>query len=144
MTFSDYWLKGWTSGTCGCSSSLGCACWRSSSPCSQFVAYCIESGSISQIDVSGAILIRLIATAGEQSTLYLDSSLSFLQQQALVAAFTGRMGGKLANLARLAPIQLPPKLAPIQACRHQQESFIGIGNLFQKTNLKAIPFECQS
>jgi hypothetical protein len=144
MIFSDYWLKGWTSGTCECSGLLGCACWRSSSPCSQFVAYCIESGSISRVDVSGAILIRLIATDGEQSILYLNSDLPFSQQQALIAAFTGRLGGKLADLAQLAPIQLPPKLAPIQARRHQHKISIGIGSLFERTNLKAIPFECQA
>ncbi|WP_179228731.1 DUF1326 domain-containing protein [Leptolyngbya ohadii] len=138
-----YSLKGWTTGTCGCEGSLGCSCWRSSSPCSQFVAYQIEAGTINQVDVAGAVLIRLIAGDGGQSILYLDSSLSFSQQQALVSAFTGRMGGKLADLSRLAPIQLPPKLAPIQAFRQQQQVSVSVGSLFQKSDLKAVNFECQ-
>lgn len=108
------------------------------------MAYQIEVGTVNQVDVAGATLIRLIAGDGGQSILYLNSSLSFSQQQALVRAFTGRMGGKLADLSRLAPIQLPPKLAPIQAVRQQQQVLVAVGSLFQRTNLKAVNFECQS
>lgn len=95
------------------------------------------------VDVSGLTLIRLIAGDGRQSILYLDAGVTFVQQQAIVAAFAGQLGGRLADLAKLAPIQLPPKLAPIKLSRQQQQAEIAIGRTFCKKNLRAVPFECQ-
>lgn len=141
MTYS---FRGWTTGTCGCDGLLGCSCWRSSNPCSQFVAYKIESGQVDEVDVSGTTLVRLINESGNESILYLDANITFAQQQALVLAFTGRLGGRLANLAQIAPIQLPPKLAPIVASRQQQQAQITIGQALHRHSLKAVPFKCES
>jgi hypothetical protein len=143
MQMPDYWLRGWTTGTCRCEGALGCACWNRATPCSQFVAYCLEAGVINGIDVGGTTVIRLIASSGTASILYLDARSSFAQQQALVSAFTGRFGGKLAALARLAPIELPPKLAVIQTSQQQQQAQIAVGQLFMRTHLPTVSFECE-
>ena len=100
-----------------------CPCWIGEDPdngtCSSVVAYHLDSGTIRGVDVSGLTLANVVFIPGNvlagnwKAFLYVDEQATDEQLQALVDAFSGKLGGPLADLAQLIGEQLGVVRAPI-------------------------------
>jgi hypothetical protein len=94
-----------------CSCQAPCPCWIGDDPdggtCDAFVAYHIDHGQISGLDVSGLSLVLVVQLPGNilagnwRLVLLVDDKATPQQQEALLGAFGGKMGGPLADLAGL-------------------------------------------
>lgn len=95
-----------------CSCDVICPCWVGENPdkgsCDAFVAYHYERGEINGVDVSGLSMIMLAQIPGNVLTpkswkliVLVDEKATDEQVQALTDAYTGKLGGPLADLAQL-------------------------------------------
>jgi hypothetical protein len=94
-----------------CSCGVNCPCWIGEDPdggeCHAIIGYHFDSGEIDGVDVSGLSLIILAhipgnILAGNWSVVVLtDDQAADEQRDAILAAFTGKLGGPLADLAQL-------------------------------------------
>lgn len=95
-----------------CSCDVVCPCWVGADPdkgtCDAFVAYHYDRGEINGIDVSGLEMIMLAQIPGNVLTpkswkivVLMDDRATDEQVQALTDAYTGKLGGPLADLAQL-------------------------------------------
>ena len=106
-----------------CNCDVLCPCWIGEDPdngtCSSVVAYHLDSGTIRGVDVSGLTLANVVFIPGNvlagnwKAFLYVDERASDEQLQALDDAFSGKLGGPLADLAQLIGEQLGVVRAPI-------------------------------
>lgn len=95
-----------------CSCMAPCPCWIGADPdggsCQAFNAYHIARGSIDGVDVAGCDFIRVLDIPGNvlvpeswRQVFVVDARASDAQAAAILAAYTGSLGGPLADLARL-------------------------------------------
>jgi hypothetical protein len=108
-TVKLYQLEGSLLEACSCAGP--CPCWVGDDPdlgtCDSFVAYHIDRGEIGGVDVSGLTLVSLVHIPGNvlagnwRQVLYYDDRATPKQRDALLSAFTGKLGGALADLAQL-------------------------------------------
>ena len=106
-----------------CNCDVLCPCWIGEDPdsgtCSSVVAYHLDSGAIRGVDVSGLTLANVVFIPGNvlagnwKAFLYVDERATDEQMEALVDAFSGKLGGPLADLAQLIGEQLGVVRAPI-------------------------------
>lgn len=107
---AGYRLEGTLLEVCSCDAV--CPCWIGEDPdggeCYGIVAYHFSKGSIGGVDVSGLNLVNInhipgnILTPGSwRVVMVLDAAGSEAQRDALVRAFSGELGGPLADLAGL-------------------------------------------
>jgi hypothetical protein len=106
---SGYQLEGTLLEVCSCD--VLCPCWIGEDPdqgtCDAVVAYHFDSGTIDGVDVSGLSLVGVAHIPGNvlegnwRQVVYVDDSASEEQAEALLAAFSGKLGGPLADLAEL-------------------------------------------
>ena len=106
-----------------CNCDVLCPCWIGEDPdngtCSSVVAYHLDSGTIRGVDVSGLTLANVVFIPGNvlagnwKAYLYVDDRASDEQLEALVDAFSGKLGGPLADLAQLIGEQLGVVRAPV-------------------------------
>jgi hypothetical protein len=118
---SGYQLNGSLLEVCSCD--VLCPCWIGEDPdqgtCDAVVAYHFDSGNIDGIDVGGLTLVSVAHIPGNvlegnwQQVLYVDDAASEEQSEAILAAFSGKLGGPLADLAELVGKQLAIERAPI-------------------------------
>jgi hypothetical protein len=91
-----------------CSCNVNCPCWIGEDPdlgeCFAIVAYGIERGQIRKLDVSGLNLVLICHIPGNvlagnwEIVALVDDRGSQEQRDALLNAFTGKLGGPLADL----------------------------------------------
>ena len=91
-----------------CSCNVNCPCWIGEDPdlgeCFAIVAYGIERGQIRELDVSGLSLVLICHIPGNvlagnwQVVALVDESATQEQRDALLEAFTGKLGGPLGDL----------------------------------------------
>jgi hypothetical protein len=91
-----------------CSCGVNCPCWIGEDPdlgeCFAIVAYGIEDGKIDGLDVSGLNLVLVCHIPGNvlagnwQIVALVDERGTAEQRDALLAAFTGKLGGPLGDL----------------------------------------------
>ncbi len=127
-----YSLEGRMLADCSCNpctcSPCGCASYDS------FVAYHIERGIIKGIDVSNVTIAKFIYNQGNsfsnnwRSVVYVDAQATSAQQEALVSAFNGELGGTLADLANLVSEVPEVKVVPMEYRINEGRGFIRIGN----------------
>jgi hypothetical protein len=109
-TRTVYRLEGTLLEVCSCG--VLCPCWIGENPdegdCRSVNAYKFDHGEIRGIDVSGLSFITVNHIPGNVLTpgswrvvLLVDASATDEQKQAILDAFTGRLGGPLADLAGL-------------------------------------------
>jgi hypothetical protein len=106
-----------------CNCDVLCPCWIGEDPdngtCQSVVAYHLDTGAIRGVDVSGLTLANVVFIPGNvlagnwKALLYVDDRASDEQLEALVDAFSGKLGGPLADLAQLIGEQLGVVRAPI-------------------------------
>jgi hypothetical protein len=94
-----------------CSCNVLCPCWIGEDPdlgeCFAVVAWHIDSGQVTGIDVSGRTVVGIAHIPGNilagnwELVLLVDEHTSPQQRDALVKVFSGQLGGPLADLAEL-------------------------------------------
>jgi hypothetical protein len=95
-----------------CSCEVLCPCWIGEDPdhgtCDSINAYYLERGTISGVDVSGHSCVLVNQIPGNVLTpkswrvvMFVDDAATAEQRDAIVAAFTGKLGGPLADVAGL-------------------------------------------
>ena len=105
-TTSVYTLEGSLIEACSCN--VNCPCWIGEDPdlgeCFAIIAYGIEHGRIRDVDVSGLSLVLICHIPGNvlagnwQVVALVDEKGSPEQREALLDAFTGKLGGPLGDL----------------------------------------------
>ncbi len=104
-----YQLEGKMLEVCTCN--ILCPCWVGEDPdggaCKGVNAWYIEKGNIDGLDVSGLTFGWLVHIPGNilkgswRAVLYVDDKATPKQQEALLNAWTGKLGGPLADIAKL-------------------------------------------
>jgi hypothetical protein len=95
-----------------CSCNVLCPCWIGENPdtgtCDAFVAYHFDRGEINGVDVSGLSMVNIAQIPGNvlvpkswKLIVLVDEKATDEQVQALTDAYTGKLGGPLADLAQL-------------------------------------------
>jgi hypothetical protein len=120
-TTAGYQLTGTLLEVCSCDTL--CPCWIGEDPdegyCDAVVAYQISEGKVRGVDVSGLSIVDVCKIPGNvlegnwRIVVFLDERASDEQAEALLDAFTGKLGGPLADLAELVGEVLEVKRAPI-------------------------------
>jgi hypothetical protein len=116
-----YQLEGSSQEACTCE--WECPCWAGNEPnegCSTVLSWHIDEGTVEGVDVSGrsvAVVADVPCSVSDQgaasATLYVDDGATSQQEEALLNVWTGKLGGPVADLARLFGEVASVKRAPI-------------------------------
>ena len=106
-----------------CTCKVICPCWVGEDPdggtCEGVLGWHIDHGTINGIDVSGRSLVIMAHIPGNvlkgnwRAVVYVDDKASSQQKEALLNAFTGKLGGPLADQAQLIGEVVAVERAPI-------------------------------
>ena len=131
-----YHLKGDLLEVCECKTL--CPCWIGEDPdngeCRSVLAYHIDAGQIDGVDVSGltfgvAVFIPgNVLKGGWRVVRYVDDRATAEQEQALLKAFRGKLGGPLADIARLVGEEVASRRAPISFTVEKGRGSLRIGD----------------
>jgi len=104
-----YQLEGRLLEVCTCK--VVCPCWVGEDPdqgiCEGVLAWCVDKGTINNVDVSGLTLAVMAHIPGNvlkgnwRVVVYVDAKATAQQQEALLNVWTGKLGGPVADLAQL-------------------------------------------
>src|SRR5918992_5129537 len=132
---SGYQFQGTLLEACNCD--VLCPCWIGEDPdngtCSSALAYHFDTGTIRGIDVSGLTLATVvfipgnILAGGIKQLMFVDDNASDEQAQAIVDAFSGKLGGPLADLAQLIGERLGVVRAAISHEIHEGRGTLRVG-----------------
>ena len=116
-----YQIKGSMLEICSCR--VMCPCWIGEDPdggvCDGILAWRIDEGTVDNIDVAGVNLVILAHIPGNalqgnwRAVLFVDDGATAQQEEAVVNAFGGKLGGPLADLAQLVGEVVAVQRAPI-------------------------------
>ncbi|MEE9587374.1 MAG: DUF1326 domain-containing protein [Hyphomicrobiaceae bacterium] len=106
-----------------CSCETICPCFVNQTPdngaCDVTVAWHIDKGDIEGVDVAGRTIAAVAHIPGKprdggwRAAVYLDENTSDSQQDALLNVFTGKLGGAIADVAKLIGEVVGVERAPI-------------------------------
>jgi hypothetical protein len=118
---AGYQIEGTLLEVCSCETL--CPCWIGEDPdqgtCQSVVAYNLDRGRIRGVDVSGLTLIGIVHIPGNilegnwRQLVYIDDKASDEQADAMLDAFSGKLGGPLADLAQLVGDRVGVERVPI-------------------------------
>jgi hypothetical protein len=138
---SGYQLEGSLLEVCSCD--VLCPCWIGEDPdqgtCDAVVAYHLDKGTIDGVDVGGLSLVGVAHIPGNilegnwREVLFLDEEASDEQADAILSAFTGKLGGPLADLAGLVSEVVAVERAPIKHDIVDGAGTLTIGDKVQAT-----------
>ena len=104
-----YQLEGRLLEVCTCK--VVCPCWVGEDPdqgiCEGVLAWCVDKGTINNVDVSGLTLAVMAHIPGNvlkgnwRVVVYVDAKANPQQKEALLNVWTGKLGGPVADLAQL-------------------------------------------
>jgi hypothetical protein len=94
-----------------CSCGVLCPCWIGEDPdqgtCEAFLGYHFDKGQIEGVDVSGLNMVMVARIPGNvmipktwRIAVFVDSKATDQQQEKILAAYTGQLGGPLADMAQ--------------------------------------------
>ena len=116
-----YYLEGQLLEVCNCN--VLCPCWIGEDPdqgtCDAVNAYHIDRGMIAGLDVSGRTIALFAHIPGNilkgnwRVAVFVDDGATIDQQEAIVNAWTGKLGGPLADLYQLVGEVVSVERAPI-------------------------------
>jgi hypothetical protein len=125
-----YDLKGTLLEACSCN--VLCPCWIGEDPdrgtCQAVIAWHFDEGTIKGVDVAGRTLAGAVFIPGNilqgnwKVALYVDDGATEEQMESILDAYTGKLGGPLADLAQLIGEVLTVEKAPI---RHELKGVAG-------------------
>jgi hypothetical protein len=118
---AGYQLEGTLLEVCSCD--VLCPCWIGEDPdggtCDSFLAYNLDKGTIRGVDVSGLTLVSVVNIPGNvlqgnlRQLMLIDDRATEEQADAMLDAFSGKLGGPLADLAALVGEVVAVERAPI-------------------------------
>lgn len=122
QTTTAYDLRGDLIEACSC---MGpCPCWVGDDPddgrCNSFTGYHFNSGTARGVDVSGITTVSLVQIPGNvadgnwREVMFISDNATNEQQDALMDALQGRLGGPLADLAALITDRVATHKVPIE------------------------------
>jgi len=130
-----YRLQGELLEVCDCNTL--CPCWIGENPdngtCQSTLAYHIEQGEIDGLDVSGLTVAGNVFIPGNilagnfRVVRYIDDRSTPEQEQALLKAFRGELGGPLADLAGLVGEEVDVRRVPILFTVEQGKGTLRVG-----------------
>jgi hypothetical protein len=136
-----YAMRGQFLEACDCR--VMCPCWLSETAdedsCTGLIVWYIEKGEINGVDVSGRALASLSHHSGHRQSgdhhvmIFVDENSSAEQEQALFHAFSGRLGGPLAELAELTGEIAPVQWALIRYESDGRNTSVSVGNMVEVT-----------
>ncbi len=106
-----------------CSCDVLCPCWIGEDPdqgtCDSVVAYHFDKGVIRGVDVSGLTIVSAVNIPGNvlegnwRQLVFIDDNATDEQADAMLDAFSGKLGGPLADLAQLIGEVVAVERAPV-------------------------------
>lgn len=131
-----YKLEGKLLEVCNCN--VLCPCWIGEDPdngtCDTVVGYHIDQGTIDTVDVSGLTIALAAFIPGNilkgnwRVAVFIDDKASPQQQEALLNVWTGKLGGPVADLAKLVGEVVTVQRAPISFKVSEGEGTLKIGD----------------
>jgi len=131
-----YHLEGRLLEVCNCR--VLCPCWIGEDPdygtCDTIVAWHIDKGTVNGVDVSGRTIAMIAHVPGNilqgnwKAAVYLDQRVSQAQEEALLGVYTGKLGGPVAELAKLVGEVVSVEKVPISFDVHGGHGTIKIGD----------------
>jgi hypothetical protein len=132
-----YQLEGKLLEVCTCN--VLCPCWIGEDPdsgtCDSVVAYQIDQGAIDGTNVSGLTLALVAYIPGNvlqgnwRVAVFIDDKATPQQQDALLNVWTGKLGGPVADLAKLVGEVVTVQRAPISFTVSEGEGTLKIGDV---------------
>ena len=105
----SYHLEGRLLEVCNCR--VLCPCWIGEDPdngtCDTIVAWRFDRGEIQGVDVSGRTIALMAHVPGNilegnwRAAVYLDDKVTPMQEEAILAVYTGKLGGPVGDLVKL-------------------------------------------
>jgi hypothetical protein len=131
-----------------CTCDVLCPCWVGEDPdggvCIGAVTYHVDRGMVEGIDVENLTVTMLNFIPGNilkgnwRTVIYVDERATPEQEQALVSAFTGKLGGPLADVYQLVGEFLGVERAPVT---FEVEGGRGIFRFGQAIAAELVPFQ---
>jgi hypothetical protein len=131
-----YHLEGRLLEVCNCR--VLCPCWIGEDPdygtCDTIVAWRIDKGEVNGVDVSGRTIALLAHIPGNilegnwRAAVYLDDKVSQKQEEAILGVYTGKLGGPVADLAKLIGEVVSVEKVPIQFDVQGGKGTLKVGN----------------
>ena len=132
-----YHLEGRLLEVCDCR--VLCPCWIGEDPdngtCDSVLAYRFDAGTIDGIDVTGRTVAMVAHIPGNvlngnfRIALYLDQGASDSQTEALVNVYSGKLGGPVAELAKLVGKVVSVERVPIVFDVNEGRGTLTIGDV---------------
>lgn len=131
-----YHLEGRLLEVCNCR--VLCPCWIGEDPdygtCDTIVAWRFDKGQIQGVDVAGHTIALLAHVPGNilegnwRAAVYLDDKVSPAQEEAILAVYTGKLGGPVGELVKLVGEVVSVEKVPITFEVQGGSGTIKIGN----------------
>jgi len=132
-----YQLEGTLLEVCTCN--VLCPCWIGEDPdggvCDGIVGYHVDRGTVDGVDVSGRSFVLLAHIPGNvlkgnwRAVVYVDDKATPQQKEALLNAFTGKLGGPLADQAQLIGEVVAVESVPIDFRVEKGKGTLKIGSV---------------
>jgi hypothetical protein len=132
-----YSLEGQLLEVCNCN--VLCPCWIGEDPdpgtCDAINAYHIDKGTIAGLDVSGRTIALFAHIPGNvlagnwRVAVFVDDGATMDQQEAIVNAWTGKLGGPLADVYQLVGEVVSVERAPITFDLKEGKGTLRIGSV---------------
>lgn len=132
-----YHLEGSLLEVCDCR--VLCPCWIGEDPdngtCDSVQAWHFEAGKIEGVDVTGRTIAMVAHIPGNvlkgnfRVALYVDEGASEAQQQAILNVYSGKLGGPVAELAKLVGEVVSVERAPITFDVREGRGTLRIGDV---------------
>jgi hypothetical protein len=107
-----------------CTCNTLCPCWVGDDPdggtCDGCLAWRIDTGTINGVDVSGQTIVAMVHIPGNilkgnwKAVLYVGDSATPQQQDAMLNVWSGKLGGPIADMAKLIGEVIAVERAPIK------------------------------
>ena len=132
----SYKLEGRVAEVCDCNAI--CPCWVGENPdngtCDGLLTWHFDSGNIDGVDVSGLTISVLSHIPGNvlegnwKSAIFVDDKATDEQHEALLAVYTGKKGGPVADLAQLIGEVVSVEKVPIEFSVDKGKGFLRVGS----------------
>jgi hypothetical protein len=132
-----YHLEGRLLEVCDCR--VLCPCWVGEDPdngtCDSVLAYHFDKGRIGDVDVTGRTFALVSHIPGNildgniRAAVYLDTGASDAQEEALLNVYTGKLGGPLADFAKLVGEVVTVERTPIRFDVNEGRGTLTIGDV---------------